>query len=398
MRRESITRPAVARPDEIRGRNLTSLLTLVHHEGPLSRAELTGRLGLGRSTIGALVGELDAQGLVRVSVPSGGSQTGRPSHVVGPHPDGPCVLAVDLTVDNTSIATVGIGGSIRRRWTSPGAADPLTPGLVAARIGAILESLGRQHPAVRPVGIGLSVPGTVDRHTGRIGVAPNLGWHDVDLRALLPPDVPVSVGNDADLAVLAEHIRGNGRHCDDLVFLIGRSGVGAGIIAGGLSLLGTAGRAGEIGHNVIDPAGPPCHCGQRGCLETFVGQDALLAAAGLPASGSGGDVAIVFNRARNGERRSLAAVQQAAASLGEAVAVLANLLDPQRVLVGGIFDRLLADQRSRIEHSLQARSLDTSVELQGPGLGADSALIGAAEIAFEHLLNDPLAVRGIAHR
>lgn len=394
MRREPITRPAVARPDGIRGRNLTSVLTLIHHEGPLSRADLTSRLGLGRSTIGALVGELDALGLIRVSVPTESSQTGRPSHVVVPHPDGPCVLAVDIAVEGTTIATVGIGGAIRRRWTSQDSTDPLTPRAVADRIGIVLELLGRQDPPVRPVGIGLSVPGTVDRHTGRIGVAPNLGWHDVDVRELLAHHVPVLLGNDADLAVLAEHIRGNGRRCDDLVFLIGRSGVGAGIIAGGLSLHGATGRAGEIGHNVIDPAGPPCHCGRRGCLETFVGQDALLAAAGLPASGNGGgDVDEVFERAGSGDRLAAAAVTQAATSLGEAIAVLANLLDPQRVLLGGIFDRLLADRRSDIERALQSRSLETLVVLDAPGLGADSALIGAAEIAFEHLLADPLGTR-----
>lgn len=394
MRREPITRPAVARPDEIRGRNLTSVLTLVHHDGPITRAALTSRLGLSRSTIGELVGELETLGLVRISVPTGQARSGRPSHLVEPDPDGPCVLAVDVSIDRTTIASVGIGGTVRSRRLLVDGRAPLTPQLVADQIRTALAELDEQ--SVRPVGIGVSVPGTVDRHTGRIGVAPNLGWHDVDVRELLPGTVPVMVGNDADLAVLAEHVRGGGRNCDDLVFLIGRVGVGAGIIAGGMSLLGTAGRAGEIGHNVLDPAGPHCHCGQRGCLETFVGQDALLTAAGLAVSGDGGDIDEVFRRAGAGERRSRAALSKAATSLGETVAVLANLLDPQRVLLGGIFARMLVDERDLIQQALDARSFDAAVELAGPGLGDDSALLGAAEVAFEALLRDPLAVRDAA--
>lgn len=393
MRTEPITRPAVARPDEIRGRNLTSVLTLVHHDGPLTRAELTSRLGLSRSTIGALVAELTALGVVKESVPSGGPQSGRPSHVVGPHPDGPCVLAVDISIDNATIAAVGIGGSILLRWQLAAERTVLTPAVVAEKIMTTLASLAAQSPSAQPVGIGISVPGTVDRQTGRVGVAPNLGWHDVDLRNLLPTAVPVVLGNDADLAVLAEHVRGSGRECDDLVFLMGRYGVGAGIIAGGMSLLGTAGRAGEIGHNVIDPAGRQCHCGQQGCLETYVGEGAVLAQAGLPGVGIGGDIDEVFERARAGEPRSAAAIRQAATSLGEAVAVLANLLDPRRVVLGGLFARLLAEARDDIQRALDARSLDTSVELWLPGLGEDSALLGAAEIAFGPLLGDPLSAR-----
>lgn len=398
MRREPITRPAVARPDEIRGRNLTSVLTAVHHAGPITRAALTSMLGLSRSTIGALVGELDALNLVRISVPSGGSQSGRPSHLVGPHPNGPCVLAVDISIDSVTLATVGIGGTVLSRWTRADGPDPLTPQFVAAQIRSVLAELSANCPAVHPVGIGVSVPGTVDRHSGRIGVAPNLGWHDVDVRDQLPDTARVLVGNDADLAVLAEHVRGAGRDCDDLVFLIGRAGVGAGMIAGGFSLLGTAGRAGEIGHNVLDPAGPPCHCGQRGCLETYVGQDALLAAAGLPTRADGGDIAEVFARAEAGNARARNSVERAATSLGETVAELANLLDPQRVLLGGIFAGLLRTKRAAIQRALDSRSLDTSVTLSAPGLGEDSALLGAAEIAFEPLLADPLGLGSAALR
>src|SRR5581483_4453336 len=106
-----------------------------------------------------------------------------------------------------------------------------------------------------PIAVGVSVPGTVDRYTGRVAVAPNLEWHDVSFGAtlaeLLPRDMHVAVANDADLAVLAEHRRGGLRGMDDVVFLLGRIGVGAGIITDGRPLRGRDGFAGEIGHNMV---------------------------------------------------------------------------------------------------------------------------------------------------
>ena len=123
-----------------------------------------------------------------------------------------------------------------------------------------VDALARDVSRPGPVGIGVSVPGTVDRRDGTVGIAPNLGWRDVALGHMISagaPPVPVVVGNDADLAVLAEHIRGNARDCDEVIYLMGRVGVGAGIIANGRALRGWDGHAGEIGHNGDGRIRPP---------------------------------------------------------------------------------------------------------------------------------------------
>ena len=198
-----------------------------------------------------------------------------------------------------------------------------------------------------PVCIGVSVPGTVDRHLGTVGLAPNLGWRDAAFGAMLAEratsDVPVVVGNDADLSVLAERRRGAARGCDDVVFLMGRTGVGAGIIVNGAPLRGHDGHAGEIGHNVVDSSGPLCHCGKRGCLETYVGDTALLTLAGRRrrGRGDGDDARLVFEAARAGDARSAEAVRSVASSLGRAIAGLVNTLNPERVLLGGSFAEVL---------------------------------------------------------
>src|SRR6478609_5278117 len=194
-----------ARPDAMRRHNLALILGQVHRDGALTRAELTTRLGLSRSTIGALVADLAELGLVEESVPSGGTRAGRPSHVVGPHPGGPFVIAVDVDA---------------RHVISADSDKPATAERVAQQIvDSVPQLCELAGLASAPVCIGVSVPGTVDRHHGTVGFAPNLGWRDAEfgamLTALAPTHMPGMIGNDADRAVFAEHSRGNARGCDD---------------------------------------------------------------------------------------------------------------------------------------------------------------------------------------
>jgi predicted NBD/HSP70 family sugar kinase len=171
--------------------------------------------------------------------------------------------------------------------------------------------------------------------------------------------------------------------------------VGAGIITNGRPLRGRAGYAGEIGHNVVDPSGLPCHCGQRGCVETYVGEGALLRLAGRSQPPSDEATAAVFAGARAGDRVALAAVREVAESLGRAIASLVNILNPQRAALGGYLSELLDIARPDIERTLFEYTLEAHggyVELIHPVFGADAALLGAAEMAFAELLADPLTV------
>jgi predicted NBD/HSP70 family sugar kinase len=386
-----------ARPDAIRRHNLGLVLGHIHRDGALTRAELTQRLDVSRSTVGALVADLTQLGLVEEVVPAGGAGVGRPSHVVGPHTDAPFAVAVDIDVARVTVAAVGLGGAVLAREvmaTRPSIDHRAVAGLI---VEAIPRLRAAGCPSSAPAGIGVSLPGTVDRHTGRVGVAPNLGWRDAPLGETIaefaPPGLPVLVGNDADLAVLAEHRRGNAQDCDDVVYILGRVGVGAGIIIDGAQLRGHDGHAGEIGHDVVDASGPICHCGKRGCVETYVGDRALLAGAGRPDEPTDEAIAAVYAAYRAHDAAAMRSVHDVAEALGRAMATLVNALNPERILLGGSLSLLLSAARPQIEQSLGRYALEAqgrTVQLLQPALGADSALIGAAEIAFTPLLTDPL--------
>jgi predicted NBD/HSP70 family sugar kinase len=177
------------------------------------------------------------------------------------------------------------------------------------------------------------------------------------------------------------------------VYVTGKIGVGSGIIVDGKLLTGARGFAGEVGHMLLDPSGPPCRCGSRGCVETYVGEAALLRLAGRTAPPTRESVAEVLRAARAGEPAALNGVRAVAISMGRTVANLVNVLNPQAVIMGGSLAAVLELCRPEVEAELARHAMSDarrSVELRTAGLGDDSSLLGAAELAFGPLLADPV--------
>jgi predicted NBD/HSP70 family sugar kinase len=370
----------------------------VHQRENASRAELTKDMGLNRSTIAGLVAELESLGAVAHAEAIGTQRgAGRPSAGVRVAPDGPFVVGVDLGVDRVLVARVGLGGTVLQR------AQTVIAGSEAWQVGATVAGLVREvvedAPTTSPmVGIGISVPGMVRRSDGLIRLAPNLEWHDVSfggiVLAALGVNVPVSLGNDADLGALAEHQRGAGVGVGDLIYISGNVGVGAGVISGGVRLEGADGYLGEVGHLRFNPAGKPCHCGNLGCWETEVGAHAIAAAIRCPEERVPqlGEVLDGFERAPR-ELRSIGT------AIGQGLANIVNMFNPQVVVLGGYFDAMYTLVRPEIDKGLAERALPAafeSVSLAVPALGRDSVLLGAAEMAFEPLFVDPVTALGSA--
>ncbi|SFC72732.1 Sugar kinase of the NBD/HSP70 family, may contain an N-terminal HTH domain [Nocardioides terrae] len=389
--------------EAVRRHNLGTVLRHVHRAGQLSRAELTRRMGLNRSTIAALTAELETLGITErtgpATVSAGERQgAGRPSTGVRLAATGPYVIAVDLRVDHATVARVGLGGAIQQR------AHASTAGLAEAwQVGAAVATLIRKvvtdaSSSAPLVGIGIAVPGMVRRTDGLIRLAPNLEWHDVSFSsvvlAALGVDIPVMVANDANLGALAEHERGAGVGVDDLVYISGQVGVGAGIITGGHPLEGVGGYAGEIGHLRFDPTGPPCHCGSTGCWETAVGGPAIAAAIGSALE----DVAQLPQHLRQLTEAS-PELRRIGGDIGRGLASIINAFNPQLVVLGGYFSDVHPLVRDEILDGLTCAALPAaldSVTLTVPSLGDDSVLLGAAEAALDPLLVDPVASIGTA--
>ena len=181
---------------------------------------------------------------------------------------------------------------------------------------------------------------------------------------------------------------------DDLVYISGNVGVGAGIISGGVQLEGAGGYAGEVGHLRFNPMGLPCHCGNAGCWETEVGAHAIAKAISCPESEvvQLGEVLATYAEATPELRRT-------GVALGQGLAIIVNAFNPSLVVLGGYLAPLFALVQPQVQAGLAERALPASLEsvtLSLPGLGGDSVLLGAAEIAFEPLFVDPVAALGAA--
>lgn len=394
--------PVGQRSETVRRANLSSILRELHERGPLSRSALVTRTGLTRSAIRGLIGEFVAADLVTEERAERLGAPGRPSPVVRPNPDRAVVLALEIAVDSLAAAVIGLGGDVLERVRVDRPRGHLSADLLVPDLVSLADQVRRQPGAGDVlVGAGTAVVGTVRRADGLVSLAPNLGWHDEPLgerlARALGPDVPVHVGNEADLGALGELHRGVAIGVDDLVFVSGEVGVGGGIIVGGTPLQGAAGYAGEIGHMPVNPAGVRCRCGSVGCWETEVGEDALLRRAGYPYGGGPREVELVLRDAAAGESQALAALQEVGHWLGIGLAGLVNVFNPSLVVLGGLFGRMHPFVSSTIDGELDRLGLASSrrlVRVAPAALGIDAPLIGAAELAFEPLLADPAAWLG----
>jgi predicted NBD/HSP70 family sugar kinase len=213
------------------------------------------------------------------------------------------------------------------------------------------------------------------------------------VRRRLGLDVPVVVRNEADLGARAEHLRGAGIGFDDLIYLSCGVGVGGGIITAGRPLVGASGYAGEVGHFPVNPDGWPCGCGARGCLETEVGERALLRNAGRDPDGGPEEVDSVLAQAEQGAPIAVAALTDVGRWLGLGLAGLINVFDPQVVVLGGLLGRMAPYTLPTVRQQLEARALAITrepVDIVVARLGVDAPILGAAERALEPLLLDPL--------
>lgn len=397
-------RPALpASQDDVRRHNVGRLLALLHMQGATSRADLTAVTGLNRSTVKALTADLVLAGLVRESAPVGRGGAGRPSITVEPASEDVYVIALDVGVEHLTGMRVGLGGQVLQRREVVQHLDDYAVHRTLDRLEELTrELLAGAASKGTCVGLGVGVCGVVSADDGLVRFAPNLGWTDVPLRDLLADrigtDLPIVLGNDGDLGAMAEHLRGVARGCADLIYVAGEVGIGGGVLLEGRPLRGTGGYAGEVGHMCVDPRGQLCRCGRRGCWETEISDQAVLAATRAPAGATLGDVLQAYAA---GERWTQPGMRRVGRFLGLGVANLVNVFNPQLIVFGGAVRHIYTATEPLVREALATALAAPAqqVRLEVAGLGDDSVAAGAAELSFARLLQDPLgALEGLAAR
>ena len=394
---------ARARLDRGRGA-LGPALELVHTGRAPTRAVLTAELGVTRATAGAVAAELEALGLIRVDAHPGaaaGSQ-GRPSHRLDVAEEGPVALAAQVHSDGWRAALVGLGGRIVATTPACEIVDADPAKVLGSVVDAGAELLART--GRRCVGSGLAVPSAVAEPAGLVLNPLHLAWPaGAPVRQIFAERVraagiagPAFTANDVNLAALAEHRHGAGRGSRDLLCVAtGHRGVGGALVLDGRLHMGSSGLALEVGHLTVNPEGRPCHCGSRGCLDVEADPRAFLTAVGRDPGPEGSllQQANELIRTRYDDPGVRTAAEAIIDRLGLGLAGLVNILNPDRIILGGMHRALLDADPDRLRAVVADRSLWGRHSGVAPILACTldhNSLVGAAELAWQPVLDDPL--------
>jgi predicted NBD/HSP70 family sugar kinase/biotin operon repressor len=381
----------------LRESNRGRVIDALRWNGAVSRAEISRQTGLSPSTVSSLVGDLQTEGLVVERAPDDGdSAVGRPPVLVALDRSAGTVLGIDFGHDHVRVALADLsytilGESFAEFEIGSAAGDSLDT--AARMVGELIEEAGVERDSVRAASIGLPAP--IDSESGLVhsrSILPS--WVGLNPVAELEQRLGVRVllDNDANMGALGESTFGVGRDSGVMVYLRLSAGIGAGLIIDGRVFRGAGGVAGEIGHVLVDPDGPMCRCGNRGCLETVVAPPALCEL--LRRSHGAITVPELVALAQEGDAGCRRVIADAGRALGRAVADLCNYMNPDLVVMGGDLsaagDLVLEPMREAVQRFAIPAAAD-DVQITAGTLGDRASLLGALAHAG-HELEDPLAV------
>ncbi|MGQ9767567.1 MAG: ROK family protein [Anaerolineae bacterium] len=411
----------------VKAHNLRAVLLTLLRRGAVSRVDLAHLTGLSSTTITNLVAELLAEGVIieagkeTVSLHREGTakpNTGRPPRLLQLVPEARYAVGIHIGVDTLHVGVADLFGQLHSHLIVPHHEDQ-TPEQTLQRAADLVQQAVVKAGIGRPgtkldhsclVGVGVGASGLTDPKTGVNILAPNLGWREVPVRQILTERLgyPVAVDNNVRAMALAEAMFGAGREVHSLIFVYGRVGVGAGFVVNGELYHGSHAGAGEIGHTTIIPAGgAPCRCGNTGCLETLVAEAEIVRQATILAARNPGStlaaclaqeeetpIDCVFAAAQAGDRAAQSLLSERAFYIGTALANLVNIVNPDMIIVGGVFAAGDGYLLPMIAETIRQRSfagLGDRTVLRATTFGRRVGVVGAAALALDAFFYRPAA-------
>ena len=384
--------------------NRAMVLELVRNDPALSRAAIVRRTGLSPATVSGIIDYLVRQGFIREEGAEITGLVGRRPLRLAFNPSARYALGIDVDVDVVSAALVDLGGRTGTVYRAPVPAGT-SPAQVLDLAAGIARQAIQDVPAERVLGVGMAIPGMVQWPQGVNLFSPNYGWRNVPVRALMEERLGRSVltDNEVRAVALAEQQFGAARQARTIVFLDVGMGVGGAVILDGVLYRGVHGAAGEMGHNTVEPNGPRCGCGNRGCLEVFCSVRGLVARAvealaeGRPSvlaglSAQEMTVSHLARAAADGDDLARELLTRAATFLGLAVANAVDNWDPELVVLSGpvireggdLFEKLLAEEQRTVLETGRA-----GVRITRAVLDEHAKIIGAATLVIAEYLAAP---------
>jgi len=395
---------------DLRRRNRRIVLQHIYVDGKMSRLEMSQRSSLSAATVTNVVAELLAEGVL-VEAGSEESEGGRPRTILAINPAYAYFVGVDVGETRICIELFDLTLRSLRTVTHPLGVDDYRPASVVRHIVAGLDAVlaAAAIPPASVVGVGIGVPGVVERAGSVLVHAPSWGWHAVPLMTMLDEQInlPIVLDNGAKAMAQAELWFGAGRGADDLVVVLIGTGIGAGIITKGALYRGATNGAGEWGHTTLALEGRLCRCGSRGCLDAYAGAAGIITslrevAPRSPLLGADhdqeGTITALAAAAARDDPIAVRVLEETTHYLGAGVANLINLVNPRRIVIGGwvgqrIGPYILPRLREVVARYALAQPLSATTVVLGQ-VGPDAVAMGAATLALDVFLTEAGDGRG----
>jgi glucokinase-like ROK family protein len=392
----------------VREINLSVIMNHLRTNAPISRAALAETTGLNKTTVSSLVNELIERHFVQ-EIGLASPSSGRPAILLKLNPTAGFIVSCEIGTFYILVICTDFSPEIIWRYEEK---FDLSIGQ-----GAILDrALTVLHQAIEAgytkcgtlLGMSVGVPGIVDQATGTLLFAPNLGWKDLPIRAILREsiNVPLFVDNEANIAALGEHYFGAAQGYEEVLYISAGVGLGGGIVHGGRVFSGVTGVGAEFGHMTMNPDGEICKCGNQGCWETQVSQQALFRHISRRVDQGEGSrlsdltagnraaltVPIIVDAARAGDAVALGALEIIGHHLGIGIASLVNVLNPELVVFGGILSLAGEFLMPVIEKEVEQRALKWNREAMQLVMArhtSDACVMGGVAAVYQAILAQP---------
>jgi predicted NBD/HSP70 family sugar kinase len=391
--------------DLMRAINRSKILETIRTTGMISRIDMARASGLSQALITGLTADLIKEGLI-IEKQSGQYQGGRRPMLLALNPQGAFVVGVNLSISEISVVIVNFEGTVVASSTHALApAHDSVAEITDSVVGAVQACIWKANFAREQIaGVGIGIPGLVNPNSGNIRFLPNYGWENVNLKDLVQKKLnhPCYVDNSSNTLALAEQWFGEGKGVDHFLVVTIENGVGLGVVMNGRIYRGEDGFAAEFGHITIDPDGPECRCGKKGCLEAFVGNIAIMRNARLAAlegrwncpNPDGFTYAEVVNAAKKGADVLADLFARAGRNLGIGLSHLITLFNPRKLIITGqgvqagelIFDAMHAT----LDHYLSPRFGRRTVEIIVQQWTEQDWARGAGVMVLQELYKSPV--------
>lgn len=399
----------------VRELNLSLVLRLIHNKGPISRAKIAKKIGLNKSTVSSLVEDLLKRRLVHEAGIKTGTQAGRPARLLEINPLAGNIVGIEFGVDHISVGLSNFSGKLL--WSRNESVNLETKKEVVLEqtLAIAQEAIQSSKDMGTDVfGIGVATPGTVNIDEGLLIFAPNLQWHNVPLRDFFKKNtgINVFVENDANSAAIAEKLFGVTKESENFIFIFAGVGIGGGLFLNGNLYRGHIGYAGEIGHSPImaEPFEAPCHCGNRGCWETYANKLAIIRRAQsrldarresiipslMKQQNSSLSLAIIKEAADQGDKEAIESIQETGKAMALGVATLVSTLNPKQIVLGGplstVGDYLIPEMNKTLKERVLPE-ITPSVEILLSNFKDEAGLTGPISIVVDNILKQPSQIQ-----